>query len=47
MSVDKVRFQFRKQLSRKDRDHQGALNKAYQYIELANEHKLLEAAAND
>ena len=28
ISVDKVRFQFRKQLSRKDRDHQGSLSKA-------------------
>ena len=37
ISVDKVRFQFRKMLSRKDRDHQGALSKAQEYIEYASE----------
>ena len=35
ISVDKVRFQFRKQLSRKDRDHQAALEKAHTFIEQA------------
>lgn len=44
ISVDKVRFQFRKQLSRKDRDHQAALDKAHQYIELASEQQRAEAA---
>ena len=47
ISVDKVRFQFRKQLSRKDRDHQGALDKAHQYIELASEQQRAEQAANE
>lgn len=47
VSVDKVRFQFRKQLSRKDRDHQSALEKAHQYIELASEQQRAEQAANE
>ena len=47
ISVDKVRFQFRKQLSRKDRDHQGALEKAHKFIESAFEQQRAEQAANE
>ena len=35
VNVDRIRFTFRKNLSRKDRDHQVALGKAQNYIELA------------
>ena len=37
ISVDKVRFQFRKNISRKDIDHMKALGKAQGYIDSYNE----------
>jgi len=42
ISVDKVRFQFRKQISRKDVDHMKALNKAQGYIDSFNEQQRID-----
>lgn len=47
ISVDKVRAVFRKQLSRKDRDHQAALKKAQAYLEYASEQQRAEQLANE
>jgi len=42
IDVNKVRSIFRKELSRKDRDHQDALSKAHQFIEQASEQQRAE-----
>ena len=42
ISVDKVRFQFRKNISRKDVDHMKALGKAQLYIDSYNEQQRID-----